>query len=84
MLLLDAKNQKPNPFEIRKQLFFRLIQKNGIMKRSVLIDVMCVTVDRFQREYKSYLEAFNGVIKYNEKTQSFLYNTNDFIFDIDY
>ena len=84
MLLLDANHQKPNPFEMRKQMFFRLMQKNGIMNRSVMIDLMGVTMDRFQREYKSYLEAFNGVIKYNEKTQSFLYNTNDCIFDVDY
>ena len=84
MSLLITKQHKTNPFEERKQLFFKFIQKNGIMKRSVLIGVMCVTVDMFQREYKSYLEIFNGIIKYNEKTQSFLYNTNDFIFDIDY
>ena len=45
---------------------------------------MGVTADMFQREYKKYLEAFNGVIKYNEKTRSFLYSANDFIFDIDY
>ncbi len=45
---------------------------------------MGVTADMFQREYKKYLEAFNGVIKYNEKTQSFLYDVNDFIIDYDY
>ena len=84
MSFLDAKQQKPNPFELRKRKFFGLLQKNGIMKRSTLIDIMGVTVDRFQREYKLYLESFNGFIKYSEKTQSFLYDVNDFIIDYDY
>ena len=84
MLLLDAKNKKPNPFEIRKQLFFRLIQKNGIMKRSVMIDLMSVTVDRFQREYKSYMESFDSHIVYDERTQSFLFDVGDVVIDYDY
>ena len=84
MSLLEAKHQKPNPFEIRKQMFFRLIQKSGIMKRSVLIDVMCVTVDRFQREYKSYLESFDSHIAYDERTQSFLFDVGDIVIDYDH
>jgi len=84
MELLDAKQQKANPFELRKRKFFGLLQKNGIMKRSTLIDMMHVTVDMFQREYKSYMESYQGIIKYDEITQMFLYNTNDFIINIDY
>ena len=83
MSLLDAKQQKPNPFEIRKKLFFGLIQKNCVMKRSTLIEMMCVTVDRFLREYKLYLESFDGLITYDGKTQHFLFNLSDKIIDED-
>ena len=72
MFLSDAKQQKLNPFEIRKKLFFGLIQKNYVMKRSTLIERMGVTVDRFMREYKLYLESFDGHITYDEKTHTFL------------
>jgi len=84
MSLLDIKQQKPNPFTIRKQTFFRLLQKNGVMKRSLVIELMGVTVDRFMREYKLYLESFDGLITYDETTQSFLFNFNDIIIDEDY
>jgi len=72
-----------NPFEIRKQKFFRAIQKYGIMKRHALIVMLGVTPDMFQREYKSYMEPYQGIIKYNKKTQSFLYDTNDIVIDHD-
>jgi len=59
--------QRPNPFEARKKTFFKLIQSNGIMKRYALIERMEVTADMFQREYKKYMESYQGIIKYDEK-----------------
>ena len=60
-----------NPFEERKKLFYKLIRESCEMKKSTLIEMMDVTVDRFQREYLFYLESFNGDIWYNKKTQTF-------------
>ena len=83
MALVDTKQQKINPFEQRKRKFFELIQKNGIMKRYLVIEMMNMSLELFKREYKVYLEAFQGIIQYDEKTQMFLYNASDIIFDYD-
>ncbi len=83
MALVDTKQQKINPFEKRKKEFFEIIQKNGILKLYLLIGLMNITLELFKREYKVYLEAFEGIIQYDEKTQMFLYNASDIVFDYD-
>ncbi len=78
---MATEQQKINPFEQRKKTFFEIIQKNGIMKRYLVIYLMNITLELFKREYKVYLEAFEGIIQYDEKTQMFLYNASDIVFD---
>ena len=83
MALVDTKQQKINPFEQRKKTFFKLIQKNGILKRHLVVNLMNISLELFKRECKVYLEAFEGIIQYDEKTQMFLYNASDIVFDHD-
>jgi len=84
MALADTEQQKPSLFVIRKRLFFNLIQKNRVMRRSTLIELMDISVDKFMREYKLYLESFNGIIKYDEKTNNFLFHPNNVTINIDW
>jgi len=84
MALVDTKQQRPNLFVIRRRLFYELIQKNRVMKRSALIELMDISVNTFTREYKLYLESFNGIIRYDEKTNNFLFHPNDVTINIDW
>jgi len=84
MSYLNAKHQKPNPFEERKQEFYKLIRENCVMKKSNLITRMGVSPDKFNREYKLYIESLDGVVQYDQKSQRFLFTMKDVIIDEDY
>ncbi len=84
MSYLEIKQQKANPFTERKQLFYNLIKKQCVVKRSNLIEMMGVSVDKFMREYKLYVEALAGAVLYDEKSQRFLFDVNDVVIDYDY
>lgn len=83
MSLLTTKQHKPNPFEERKQEFYKLIRENCVMKKSNLIIRMGVSADRFNREYKLYIESLDGVIQYDQKSHRFLFDMSDVIIDYD-
>jgi len=84
MALEDVTQQRPNLFAIRKSLFYEIVYQNRVMKRSTLIERMGVSVDKFMREYKLYLESFNGIIRYDEKSNNFLFHPNDVTINIDW
>ena len=61
-----------NVGEARAKVFMSIVMREGTVTRGVLLMRMRMPPDRFQRDYKDWLEMY-PTIKYDKKTRTFSY-----------
>ena len=62
--------QEMNATEARSKIFVNLVQREGEIKRGIIISRMHVSEQTFTREYLTYLDMY-PTIKYDKFTRTF-------------